>query len=126
METFKLIHVEPTALRTELHDALGLTGCEASINVAPAGFGVPFVHAHTANEELYGILSGDGELFLDGKIRSVSAGDWFRIAPEAHRALRAAATSPMTYICVQCSQGSLKGFTATDAKICEEKAPWMR
>ena len=39
--------------RTELHDALGLTGCEASYNVLPAGAAVPFVHAHKHNEELY-------------------------------------------------------------------------
>ena len=29
--------------RTELHDVLGLTGAEVSINHLPAGAGVPFV-----------------------------------------------------------------------------------
>ena len=32
--------------RTELHDVLGLTGAEISINNLPAGAGVPFVHTH--------------------------------------------------------------------------------
>lgn len=32
--------------RAELHQALGLTGAEISINQLPAGAGVPFVH-HT-------------------------------------------------------------------------------
>ena len=32
--------------RTELHETLGLTGCEASYNVLPAGAAIPFVHAH--------------------------------------------------------------------------------
>ena len=32
-----------TAARTELHDALSLTGAEVSINQLPAGAGVPFV-----------------------------------------------------------------------------------
>ena len=31
--------------RTELHDKLGLTGAEVSINTLPAGAGVPFVQA---------------------------------------------------------------------------------
>ena len=33
--------------RTELHDVLGLTGAEISINNLPAGVGVPFVHSHS-------------------------------------------------------------------------------
>ncbi len=126
MSNFKMIHVDSKAPRTELHDALGLTGAEVSINVAGAGFGVPFVHKHTNNEELYGVLSGKGELYLDGKVSEISAGDWFFIAPEGRRALRAAPDSEMTYICIQCAKDSLKGFTATDAALCEEKAPWMK
>lgn len=31
-----------SAPRTELHDTLGLTGAEVSINQLPAGAGVPF------------------------------------------------------------------------------------
>ena len=42
--------------RTELHDKLGLTGAEISVNTLPAGASVPFVHAHKANEEIYFIL----------------------------------------------------------------------
>ena len=32
--------------RVELHEVLGLTGAEVSVNNLPAGAGVPFVHAH--------------------------------------------------------------------------------
>ena len=46
--------------RVELHDQLKLTGAEVSINQLPAGAGVPFVHSHTNNEEIYGILAGKG------------------------------------------------------------------
>ena len=42
--------------RAELHEALGLTGAEVSINQLPAGAGVPFVHAHKQNEEIYGVI----------------------------------------------------------------------
>ena len=38
--------------RVELHEALGLTGAEVSINQLPAGAGVPFVHSHKQNEEI--------------------------------------------------------------------------
>ena len=53
--------------RTELHDVLGLTGAEISINNLPAGVGVPFVHSHKKNEEIYIILSGKGSAVLDGE-----------------------------------------------------------
>ena len=39
--------------RTELHEVLELTGAEVSINRLPAGAGVPFVHSHKNNEEIY-------------------------------------------------------------------------
>ena len=38
--------------RVELHEVLGLTGAEVSVNNLPAGAGVPFVHAHKENEEI--------------------------------------------------------------------------
>ena len=44
--------------RTELHDALNLTGAEISINSLPAGTGVPFVHSHRNNEEIYAVTEG--------------------------------------------------------------------
>ena len=51
--------------RTELHDLLGLTGAEISVNTLQAGTCVPFVHAHKANEEIYFILSGRGKAVID-------------------------------------------------------------
>ena len=108
--------------RTELHETLGLTGCEASYNVMAAGSVVPFVHAHKKNEELYIVLKGSGELYLDGEITELKEGDAFAIAPEGHRCLKADPNG-MTYICVQAQQGSLEGFTMSDGIICEgEKA----
>ena len=46
--------------RIELHDTLGLTGAEVSVNYMPAGAGVPFVHAHRQNEEIYVISEARG------------------------------------------------------------------
>lgn len=52
--------------RVELHDVLELSGAEISINTLDAETGVPFVHAHNQNEEIYIVLSGSGYAELDG------------------------------------------------------------
>lgn len=101
--------------RVELHDALGLTGAEVSINKLPAGAGVPFVHAHKSNEEIYGILSGRGKAVIDGEEVALSAGDWLRVAPAAKRQFSAAEDSDIEYVCIQAKENSLGGFTADDA-----------
>ena len=59
--------------RTELHDKLGLTGAEISVNTLAAGSSVPFVHAHKANEEIYFILSGKGKAVVDGEERECNS-----------------------------------------------------
>lgn len=104
--------------RTELHDSLALTGAEISINELPAGAGVPFVHAHRNNEEIYGVLSGEGKMAIDGEEIALTAGDWLKIAPAAKRQLSAAAGCGITYICIQVKENSLEGYTAGDAVIC--------
>ena len=103
--------------RVELHETLGLTGAEISINQLPAGAGVPFVHSHKQNEEIYGILSGKGSVVLDGETVQLTAGDWLKVAPAAKRQFSAAADTGMTFICIQVKEHSLAGFTADDAVV---------
>ena len=103
--------------RTELHDLLGLTGAEVSINNLPAGAGVPFVHSHKNNEEIYVILSGRGSVVLDGETIELAAGDWIRIAPAAKRQFSAAADEGISFACIQVKAGSLEGYTMTDAVV---------
>lgn len=122
-ENFQLFNIGNNP-RVELHDRLGLTGCEASVNCLPAGAAVPFVHKHTHNEELYGVISGRGEIWIDGQVSEIKTGDWFRVSPKAKRAIRAG-DEPLIFICVQAKEDSLEGFTMSDAVICEDKAPWM-
>ena len=112
--------------RTELHQALGLTGCELSVNNLPAGAAVPFVHSHTENEELYVVLEGEGELYLDGEVMAIKKGDALRIDPAGRRAIHAAAGSALRFICIQTRAGSLRKFTADDAVMEKEKAPWLK
>lgn len=116
MKNYAKTTVENTA-RTELHEALALTGAEISINRLPAGASVPFVHAHQHNEEIYGVLSGKGTAVIDGEEVALAAGDWLRIAPAAKRQFFAAADAGITYLCIQVRENSLGGFTAEDAVI---------
>lgn len=103
--------------RAELHEKLSLTGAEISINQLPAGAGVPFVHAHKKNEEIYGILSGKGTANIDGEEIALTAGDWLKIAPAAKRQFSAASDTGITYVCIQVRENSLEGFTVDDAVI---------
>lgn len=103
--------------RAELHEALSLTGAEVSLNRLPAGAGVPFVHAHKNNEEIYGILEGRGTAVIDGETVTLTAGDWLRISPEAKRQFSAAGDCGITFVCIQVKENSLGGFTADDAIV---------
>lgn len=114
MSNYSKISV-PDEARVELHDKLGLTGAEVSVNNLPAGACVPFVHAHKQNEEIYVILSGKGKAEIDGETITLAAGDWIRVAPEGKRQFFAAEDSAISYVCIQVKAGSLEGYTQTDA-----------
>ena len=116
MSNYKKVSLE-NAPRVELHDKLGLTGAEISINTLPAGASVPFVHSHKNNEEIYGVITGKGTVIIDGDTVEITAGDWLKISPSAKRQFFAASDSSITYICIQVKENSLDGFTVNDAII---------
>ncbi len=103
--------------RIEFHDTLGLTGAEISVNDLPAGAGVPFVHSHKQNEEVYVVLSGKGKAVIDGETVTLKAGDLVRISPAAKRQFFAADDEGIKYICIQVKENSLEEYTANDAVI---------
>lgn len=125
MAQYKLIHIDSSAARSELHDALGLTGAEVSVNILPAGTSVPFVHSHRQNEEIYIVLEGAGKVYLDGEEIPLKAGDCFRVDPRAERCISAAADSPIRFLCIQVRAGSLEGFTMGDGIVSATKTSWM-
>lgn len=118
MKKFQKVSVAPGA-RTELHDLLALTGAEISVNHLPAGTGVPFVHAHKNNEEIYAVLAGSGKAVLDGETVELTAGDWIRISPAVKRQFSAAADSAISFICIQVKENSLVGYTKDDAVLAD-------
>lgn len=110
--------------RIMLGAALGMTGCEISVNSTPAGKFAPFVHSHKLNEEVYIIVSGNGTYHVDGEEFPIQEGSVIRVAPEGKRAVKAGAET-LIYICIQAQRGSLTQATMEDGIINEEKASWM-
>jgi mannose-6-phosphate isomerase-like protein (cupin superfamily) len=112
--------------RVTLHEELALTGCEISINELPAGVGVPFVHAHKRNEEVYVILAGKGRFHIDGEEFDVEEGSVVRIDPEGARCITADARDPIRFICIQTDAKSLVQFTEGDGVPVDAKTTWMK
>jgi mannose-6-phosphate isomerase-like protein (cupin superfamily) len=104
---------------------MGLTGCEVSLNRLPAGKGMPFVHTHRKNEELYIILRGSGVFFMDGEEFPISEGSIIRVAPEGERAWKAG-EEDLYFICIQAEAGSLTQATLEDGARPATKASWMK
>lgn len=104
---------------------LGLTGCEVSLNRLPAGKGMPFVHSHKKNEELYIVLGGSGIFYVDGEEFPVSEGSLVRVAPEGERAWKAG-DEDLYFICIQAQAGSLTQATLEDGIRLPTITSWMK
>ncbi|MDE6437192.1 MAG: cupin domain-containing protein [Muribaculaceae bacterium] len=102
-------------------DATGATSCEISFGTLPSGASVPFFHSHRENEENYIILSGAGKFQVDADVFDVAEGSVIRVATHCDRNLNCTSAEPMTYICIQAKEGSLEGYTMTDADITERE-----
>ena len=118
MKNYEKVHVDKEP-RTELHDKLNFTGAEISVNNLPAGAGIPFVHAHKNNEEIYIILSGNGTMTVDEETFDLSPLDFVRVSPAGKRQIKASENEPLEYICIQTKENSLGGYTQDDAIMIE-------
>jgi uncharacterized cupin superfamily protein len=112
--------------RVVLHDELSLTGSEVSINELPPGASVPFVHAHKRNEEVYIVLRGKGQFYVDGDEFEVEEGSVVRVDPAGARCITADSQSPIRYICIQTEAKSLVQFTQGDGVMSEAKPTWLK
>jgi mannose-6-phosphate isomerase-like protein (cupin superfamily) len=104
---------------------LGLTGCEVSLNRLPAGKGMPFVHTHKLNEELYIVLRGSGTFYMDGEEFPIQEGSLIRVAPAGERAWKAG-DEDLYFICIQAEAGSLTQATLVDGNRTATRTSWMK
>ncbi|MDE6825681.1 MAG: cupin domain-containing protein [Paramuribaculum sp.] len=102
-------------------DATGATSCEISFGTLPSGASIPFFHSHKHNEENYIILSGAGKFQVDSSVFDIAEGSVIRVSTNCDRNLKCTSDTPMTYICIQAREGSLEGYTMTDAEITERE-----
>ncbi|MDE6287952.1 MAG: cupin domain-containing protein, partial [Muribaculaceae bacterium] len=100
-------------------DATGATSCEISFGTLPSGAAVPFFHSHKENEENYIILSGEGRFQVNDDVFDVAEGSVIRVATGCDRNIKCTSENPLVYICIQAREGSLGGYTMTDADITE-------
>lgn len=114
----------PVPGKVFLGSPLNLTGMEVSLGSLPPGAAIPFLHAHRQNEELYLVLSGMGEMQVDGEIVPLQPGTAVRVAPDGMRCWRATGEVPLTYLVVQAKAGSLTQATASDGLIPERAPVW--
>ena len=102
-------------------EATEATSCEISFGTLPTGTSVPFFHSHKANEENYIILSGAGRFQVNDDVFDIAEGSVVRVSPGCDRNLKCTSAEPMVYICIQAKDGSLGGYTMTDAEMTERK-----
>ena len=133
---FKAVHTGPLASLQErkygeasgkffIGETMGLTGSEISLNRMPSGKGMPFVHAHQQNEEVYIVTKGTGKFYIDGEEFPISEGSVIRVDPKGERAIQAG-SEDLYFICIQAQKGSLKQATRQDGTLCTTKASWMK
>lgn len=104
-----------------IKEATEATSCEISFGTLPSGAAVPFFHSHKANEENYIILSGAGKFQVNDEVFDIAEGSVIRVAIGCDRNLKCTSVEPMTYICIQAKEGSLEGYTMTDAELTERE-----
>lgn len=103
-------------------ESTGATSCEISFGTLPTGAAVPFFHSHKANEENYIILSGAGRFQVNDEAFDIAEGSVIRVSTNCDRNIKCTSETPMTYICIQAKEGSLDGYTMTDAEITERES----
>lgn len=116
----------PRAIRGKvfLKDLLGLTSMEVSFNKLPPGAGMPFLHRHRKNEELYIFLGGKGQFMADDQVFDIEEGSVIRVAPNGARAWRNTSDEPLTCIVIQAVAGSMAQGTIEDGERLEQPLAW--
>ena len=106
-----------------LRNLIGSAGLELSLNVILPGKGIPFLHRHQQNDEVYIVVGGCGQFLVDGECIDVSEGSILRLSPAASRAWRNNSDAPLYFICLQYQADSvIRGGTSDGQKVAEALA----
>lgn len=122
----KFAHASVGSLKTFegkqfVKDATGATSCEISFGTLPTGVAIPFFHSHRENEENYIILSGEGRFQVNDEVFDIAEGSVIRVATGCDRNIKCTSENPLVYICIQAKEGSLGGYTMSDADLTERE-----
>ena len=107
-----------------LRNLLGSAGLEMSLNVLPPGKGMPFLHKHQQNDEVYVVVGGRGQLLVDGECIDVAEGSVLRLGPPAARAWRNNSDAPLYFLCLQYRVDSVIQGGRLDGQKVEGKPTW--
>jgi mannose-6-phosphate isomerase-like protein (cupin superfamily) len=107
-----------------LRNLLGSAGSEISLNVVPPGKGIPFLHRHQRNEEVYVVVGGRGQFLVDGSCIDVTEGSVVRLSPPAARGWRNNSDAPLCFLCIQYRADSvIEGGTHDGVRV-DAKPAW--
>jgi mannose-6-phosphate isomerase-like protein (cupin superfamily) len=114
----------PVSGKLFLRGLLGSAGLEISLNVVSPGEGMPFLHRHRQNDEVYVVVGGRGQFLVDGTCIDVAEGTVLRLSPSAARAWRNNSDLPLYFLCIQYrADGVIKGGTHDGQRV-EGKLVW--
>ena len=107
-----------------LRNLLGSAGLEMSLNVVPPGKGMPFLHRHRENDEVYVVVGGRGQFLVDGECIDVAEGTVLRLGPAAARAWRNNSDAPLYFLCLQYGADSVIEGGTRDGQKAEGQLAW--
>jgi mannose-6-phosphate isomerase-like protein (cupin superfamily) len=107
-----------------LQSLLGSAGLEISLNSLPPGKGMPFLHRHQQNDEVYIVVGGRGQFLVDGECIDVAEGSVLCMRPPAARAWRNNSDGPFYFLCIQYRADSVIQGGTRDGQRVEGKPVW--
>ena len=114
----------PTRGKLFLRNLLGSAGLEISLNALAPGKGMPFLHKHQQNEEVYVVIGGRGQFLMDGECTDVEEGSVLRISPPGARAWRNNSDAPLYFLCIQYRADSVIQGGTLDGLRVEGMSSW--
>jgi mannose-6-phosphate isomerase-like protein (cupin superfamily) len=129
-EGWSQFHLEPPDVprpargKLFLQHLLGSSGLEMSLNVVRPGKGIPFLHKHQQNDEIYVVVEGRGQFLVDGECIDVAEGSVLRMSPPAARAWRNNSDAPLYFLCIQYRADSVIEGGTRDGQGVEGKPEW--